>query len=436
MKIVMRSCLLLFLLGSFTHFAAVPAGPVVTRSPDRVTVSTEGLHDADQRAETCGPALCVVGRPAHNDSASIPKAREFEAPKPPQPPSLQQTPARDQEDQRGLIPFVVEQFQQRRGRYPGDEGKNHTVIKAAFREVVSDASRGTVHVLADDKLVALGTVVRADGYILTKASELRGKIVCRLRGETRYEARLIAVHDDTDLALVKIDAKNLTPVRWSTQPSPAIGSFLATAGVANDALAIGVVSVGPRTIAAPSGVLGVAVGQADDGPRIDQVLDGTSAAKAGLRVNDIITRINDREVKTREALIATVGGFRPGDRVELKIRRGDSVLDISTTLGNRIGGSRRDFQNRLGGDLSERRGGFAKAIQHDTVLRPRECGGPIVDLDGRVVGINIARAERVASYAIPTPIVQDVLDELMPQAVAREPSPARTGRVTAARPVR
>jgi serine protease Do len=293
-------------------------------------------------------------------------------------------------------------------------------------------------VLCDERPAALGTVVSADGYILTKASELKGTITCAFGNEKPYEARLIGVHNDTDLALLKIAAKNLVPVRWSREKAPAVGSFLATAGASGQPLAIGVVSVGPRTIAAPSGVLGIAVGQGDDGPRVDQVLEGTSAARAGLRVNDIITRINDRAVSTREALIDLVGGYRPGDRVQLEVRRGEEVLEISTTLGNRMGGSRRDFQNRLGGELSERRGGFPTAIQHDTVLRPRECGGPVVDLDGRVVGVNIARAERVASYAIPTSVVLDVLDELMPRAVAQDDSPAkaRTGRVTAARPVR
>jgi serine protease Do len=263
-----------------------------------------------------------------------------------------------------------------------------------------------------------------------------------LPNEQSYDARLVGVHDDTDLALLKVDAKSLVPVRWARDESPAVGSFLATAGASGEPLAIGVVSVAPRPIAAQSGVLGIAVGQADTGPRVDQVLEGTSAARAGLQANDIIVEINDQVIRTREALIDLVGGFRPGDRVRLKVRRGEEVLDISTTLGSRMAGSRREFQNRLGGELSERRGGFVEAIQHDTVLRPRECGGPLVDLDGRVVGVNIARAERVASYAIPTATVLDVLDELMPQSVARNESQkpikseARTGRVTAARPVR
>jgi serine protease Do len=342
----------------------------------------------------------------------------------------------------GIIPFVVERFNIRRNRYPGDEGKNHTMVKAPFRDVVADASRGTVQVLCKDRVVALGTVVTTDGYLVTKASELSGDVVCRLADDQSYPARIVGIDDDTDLALLKIEAKSLTPVPWARSETPAVGSFLASAGIDGEPLAIGVVSVAPRTIPAQSGVLGIAVGQADEGPRVDQVLEGTSAERAGLQANDIIVRINDHAVTTREALIDLVGSFRPGDRVRLKVRRGEEVLDISTTLGSRMTGSRREFQNRLGGALSERRGGFAKAIQHDTVLRPRECGGPLVDLDGRVVGVNIARAERVASYAIPTATVLHVLDELMPRSVAQKqiqrpaPTDSRTGRVTVARPVR
>jgi serine protease Do len=352
------------------------------------------------------------------------------------------TEARNENGQasQGLIPFVARQMRLRRNRYPGDEGKNHTMVKAPFREVVAGAGQGTLQVLCDDKPVALGTVIRADGYVLTKASELTGKVACRISDkqgdkarDKTYSAEVVGIDDQTDLALLKIDANGLTPVPWSRVESPGVGSFLASAGIRSEPIAIGVVSVAARTIAPQSGMLGIQVGQSNDGPRVDQVLEGTSAERAGLQVNDIIVRINDRVVTSREAFIDLVGGYQPGDRVRLKVRRGEETLDISTTLGSRISGSRRDFQNRLGGELSERRGGFSKAIQHDTVLRPRDCGGPLVDLDGQVVGINIARAERVATYAIPTPVVLDVIDKLMPRAPTREASTTR--RVTAARPV-
>ena len=70
-------------------------------------------------------------------------------------------------------------------------------------------------------------------------------------------------------------------------------------------------------------------------------------------------------------------------------------------------------QERMGSELSNRRGGFPFILQHDTIIKPADCGGPLVDLDGKVVGINIARAGRSESYAIPSDEVQKLLLPLM-----------------------
>jgi serine protease Do len=67
----------------------------------------------------------------------------------------------------------------------------------------------------------------------------------------------------------------------------------------------------------------------------------------------------------------------------------------------------------MGSELSQRRAGFPVVLQHDGVIRPTDCGGPLVDLDGRVVGINIARAGRVESYAVPSEAVIPLLGDLM-----------------------
>jgi hypothetical protein len=46
------------------------------------------------------------------------------------------------------------------------------------------------------------------------------------------------------------------------------------------------------------------------------------------------------------------------------------------------------------------------------VLKPTEVGGPLVDLDGKVVGVNIARAGRVMTFAVPSAVVQSLLSDL------------------------
>src|SRR5438034_2409763 len=67
----------------------------------------------------------------------------------------------------------------------------------------------------------------------------------------------------------------------------------------------------------------------------------------------------------------------------------------------------------MGSALSSRRNGYPSILQHDSVVKPTECGGPIVDLDGKVIGINICRAGRVESWAVPAEAVQPLLFDLM-----------------------
>src|SRR5947207_5541152 len=81
----------------------------------------------------------------------------------------------------------------------GSYQKNDPKVLAAFREVVAKPAQCTVRLLCDGKETALGAVVGADGWIISKASDLKGKIVCRLRDGRELEAKLIGVHELCDL---------------------------------------------------------------------------------------------------------------------------------------------------------------------------------------------------------------------------------------------
>ena len=69
-------------------------------------------------------------------------------------------------------------------------------------------------------------------------------------------------------------------------------------------------------------------------------------------------------------------------------------------------------ENRLSGDVSLLSEGFEEAIEHDTVLEPWQCGGPLVNLDGKAIGLNIARASRFATYALPASLARQILTRL------------------------
>jgi serine protease Do len=299
---------------------------------------------------------------------------------------------------------------------------------AAFHEVVAAPSRSVVRVRCDNKDVALGTVVGADGWIITKNSELTAgfaPIVVTREGRTLL-AKVVGVENRYDLAMLKVDAVNLVPVQWGDSKSALVGELLASPGAGPEPIAVGVLSVAARAVKARdlalppppanSGYLGVGLDEGEGGALVAAVMPNSAAAKAGLRVNDVVILIADIPIIDSESMVNTIRHHKPGDAVPIKIKREGKELDLQATLEKRPpadpGVTRREYQNHLGSDLSERRSGFPQVLQHDMVLRPDNCGGPVVDLDGKTIGINIARAGRVESYAIPAEAVRALIDDL------------------------
>lgn len=293
------------------------------------------------------------------------------------------------------------------GRYQ----KNNDAIRDVFKAAMQQARKSTAAIVSDGDLISLGAIVDPEGLVVTKASELKGDLVCRLSDGAEYPARIVATDLGSDVAMLKIDASDLPTVEWADQV-PEVGTWLATAGVEERPLALGVVSVAPRDLPAPNAVLGVFLDEDPAGVRINRVLPESGAEEAGILVNDVVQAVNGEAVKNREELIGRVKQFSAGDRVLVKIKRGEESILVGAVLkyASQVDpDDRKEFQNSLGGRLSDRRGGFSDVLQHDTVLQPQFCGGPIVDLEGKVVGINICRAGRVESYALTSVAVRDLL---------------------------
>lgn len=67
--------------------------------------------------------------------------------------------------------------------------------------------------------------------------------------------------------------------------------------------------------------------------RISEVVAGSAAEKAGLRVDDVVIEANGREVRGIEELIDVARPLVPGDKIELSLLRDDKPVETTLILG-------------------------------------------------------------------------------------------------------
>lgn len=81
--------------------------------------------------------------------------------------------------------------------------------------------------------------------------------------------------------------------------------------------------------------LGVDRMEESDAPRIGRVFPDSGAEKAGVRVGDVLLSFGGTAVARYGDLPPLIEQSRPGDEVQLVVRRGDQVLTLRAVLGRR-----------------------------------------------------------------------------------------------------
>lgn len=287
----------------------------------------------------------------------------------------------------------------------------------AFNEAIGDAYKSTVQLMHDGEQCSLGTIVDSNGWIVSKASELQNRTIlkCLLNDDREVEAKVVGSDVEMDVALLKISASDLIAVQWDLA-IPEQGRWLATTDLRSSVpTAIGVVSAGPTRIPNQRAVLGVLLDEdaGKKGAVVSQVLNGSGAHDAGIRERDYILSVDGKSVESRDQFLNLLKGGKGGQYLTLKINRNEStiekqvrLMDLSTELLD-------ETEMEVNGPISARSTGFGRVFMHDTVILPNQCGGPLVNLDGKVVGINIARAGRVSTYALPADTLMPIIKRLM-----------------------
>ncbi len=296
-----------------------------------------------------------------------------------------------------------------------------SAVHAAFDEVREHLQTSSAVFRRGRTEIIFGTVVSSDGFILTKASEL-GELsdVSVTVDRERYDEPVLVAEDPTwDLALVKIDANDLVPVDLAAVEEPARGSWVVANGATTRSkrrVQVGVVSANTREVFAQGGtVLGVQLKSGDDELVVESATEGTGAERAGLTSGDRIVSMDGKPIESRESLIEELKERRVGDTVMLGIEREGASLELEVELAGRadVFGEEATRNDAMSGEYSERRTGFPRVMQHDVMGNRHFMGGPVFDLDGHCVGMNIARFSRCETYAIPAEDLRGIVDQMV-----------------------
>ena len=303
-----------------------------------------------------------------------------------------------------------------------DFGKRSGIVNESFTELAAKFEKSVVQISSRNGKQILGTVVTSDGLIITKASCISETGSCVFSDGEKWPWRKVATDPRQDLSLIRVSGKRTLPITFAMPPQQEIvypGTIAVSIGRSRSVAAWGVVTMPKYNFAiqqpqckdctdlgatlSPYPVpVSIGVGSTPTAItgaiKVLRVYPRTLAERVGLLVEDQIKSFNGHAIRSRRQLDAIASTMRVGDIITADVYRRGSELRLSHKISDSM---KKTMHDRWGGGpYSQRRFGFGPTLVHDSVLHPENCGGPLVDLEGRLLGINIARSMRVASLTI------------------------------------
>jgi serine protease Do len=228
-----------------------------------------------------------------------------------------------------------------------------------------------------------GFIVSSDGLILTNAHVVRGakEVTVKLTDRREFSAKVLGADPKTDVAVLRIDARNLPTVALGKTADLRVGDWVlaigspfgfessVTAGVVSAkginsqiysrsggyqgvsfAIPIEVATRVQQQIVATGKVqharLGVSVQEVNqafadsfkldrpEGALVASVDKSGPAAKAGLEPGDVVRKVDGQAIVGSGDLPAYVGQALPGQKVELEVWRNGQARTLTAVLGD------------------------------------------------------------------------------------------------------
>lgn len=321
--------------------------------------------------------------------------------------------------------------------------ESFTTLTPAFDWLAGDTKRAVVKI-GDGSRWFTGTLVSPNGLLVAKHSDIKslksdGSLRVLVDGN-RHRCTVIGVNPGHDACLLELDSADYPQLRPfpsikfpsienEIQPGSAVVSLAPTG--TDDSPRLGVISVSVQKFEiskrAKNPDFGIVVDQlrtvllktpghqkAATTIMVDRIYPKSVGEKAGLAAGDLILSVNGQSVINQHQLSALFSSLEKGAEVPVSVVKDGQLQQkmLSVPLESQPA----DFDRWGGGPFSLKRFGFGDVLTHDGFVAPEHCGGPLIDLQGRVIGINIARATRVSTFALPISVVREMVTVFRPQA--------------------
>ena len=285
--------------------------------------------------------------------------------------------------------------------------------------------QSTVLIVAGRQQVAQGIVV-SKGMILSKLSELKRikmpLIVVDAKGGV-HDMRPVMSIPEYDLILLESPGIDTPPIHLDDLADASEGDMISAVSAGGHVTDFGVISVNQRSLREEDAAyMGLAADPTWEGKgaRVLGVEKGSGAHEAGLKAGDIIQQINGLQLEGMFSMRAALQGVNPGDSVPFIVeRKGQSIQGELRTASRPKGASfpqeRLEMMNSMGNRMNLRRSDFPLVFQTDMTLLPECAGCPVINLDGKIVGMALSRAGRVETYVLPAWVMRELVTRIIPK---------------------
>ncbi|HEX8462369.1 MAG TPA: PDZ domain-containing protein [Segetibacter sp.] len=181
-------------------------------------------------------------------------------------------------------------------------------------------------------LVASGAVAQSKNDDAKSKSEKTQEIIIRKNGDKTEKMTIVVDGENITINGKPVnDYKNADVTVLKTDRingSPRVRTFSRGGNSFNGARLEGLLPA-----SANKAMLGVVTEKADDGAKVTDVTKESGAEKAGLKKEDIITKIGSTKIDDPEDLIKAIRALKPKEKVDITYKRNGKENKTTATLG-------------------------------------------------------------------------------------------------------